>query len=88
MSIHELKTHPEYFQKSIDGIKDFEIRINDRNFQVGDEIVLKEFDYQMKYTGREIYGHITYILSDFIGLAENYVAFSFSITHEFDCEQM
>jgi hypothetical protein len=83
--IHELKTHPEYFQKSIERIKKFEIRYNDRNFKFGDEIILKEYDYQLNiYTGREIYGVITYILADFIGLEKDYIAFSFSITYEFD----
>jgi hypothetical protein len=83
--VHELKTHPETFQKSIDYVKKFEIRINDRNFQVGDEIILKEYKHQLNiYTGREIYGVITYVLSDCIGLEKDYVAFSFVITYEFD----
>ena len=32
---HELKTYPKYFQETIEGNKPFEIRKNDRNFQVG-----------------------------------------------------
>lgn len=34
--LHELKTYPKYFQETIEGNKLFEIRKNDRNFQVGD----------------------------------------------------
>lgn len=52
---------------------------NDRDFQVGDSIVLKEWD-NIKYSGREIQAIIKYMLDDaFIGLAEGYVAFSFGI---------
>lgn len=39
--LHELKTYPKYFQETIEGNKLFEIRKNDRNFQVGDVLLLK-----------------------------------------------
>lgn len=41
--IHHLKTLPQYFQAIIDKRKPFEIRENDRNFKVGDWVVLEEF---------------------------------------------
>ena len=60
----------------VDGNKTFEIRLNDRGFQVGDIVVLKEWD-NIKFSGREKRGVIKYILDDkFIGLAKGYVAFS------------
>lgn len=75
MQVHKLKTYPHYFQQTLNGNKPFEIRLNDRNFQVGDIVILKEWD-NIKYSGREIKGTIKYILDDkFIGLAEGYVAF-------------
>jgi Domain of unknown function (DUF3850) len=40
---HTLKTWPEFFGPINDGTKTFEIRANDRNFQVGDELRLREF---------------------------------------------
>lgn len=50
---------------------------NDRGFQVGDIVILKEFD-NIKYSGREIQVEITYILDDkFYGVSEGYVIFAF-----------
>lgn len=78
--IHELKIYPKYFESALEGVKPFEIRLNDRHFQVGDKIVLKEWD-NINFSGRKIYGVITYILPDtFIGLAPGYVAFTYRET--------
>jgi len=43
-AIHRLKTHPPYFQHIVDRKKAFEVRWNDREFKVGDKLVLEEFD--------------------------------------------
>lgn len=40
--IHELKILPEYFNEIMYGRKKFEVRFNDRNFKVGDTLLLKE----------------------------------------------
>ena len=47
---HELKTDPEVFDAVIAGTKTFEIRKNDRDYQVGDELLLR----QTKHTGAEM----------------------------------
>lgn len=44
MKTHNLKTLPIYFDAVARGDKTFEIRNNDRDFQTGDTLVLKEFD--------------------------------------------
>lgn len=41
---HELKTWPIFYNAILDGTKTFECRKNDRDFKVGDTLVLKEFD--------------------------------------------
>lgn len=51
--VHKLKTDPAVFQAVHGGGKTFEIRKNDRNFQVGDELWLKE----TVYTGAEMAPH-------------------------------
>jgi hypothetical protein len=54
---HELKTWPEFFEQTLNGRKMFELRKNDRNFQVGDELLLQEWipEHQGKgYTGRAV----------------------------------
>lgn len=42
--VHELKIHPQFYFRVANGSKTFEIRNNDRNFQSGDKVILKEWD--------------------------------------------
>ena len=50
---HNLKLLPEYFIAILEGRKSFEIRKDDRGFELGDILILQEFD-GTRYTGREI----------------------------------
>ena len=60
---HELKIWPEHYDAILDGRKRFELRKADRNFKVGDTLLLKEYDpLWEKYTERECLVSITYIL--------------------------
>ena len=65
MAMHELKTWPEFFEAVRDGTKTFEVRKNDRNFQVGDVLMLVEYDpHKGEYTGQKETRRVTYILGD------------------------
>lgn len=76
---HELKIYPNFFNAIASGKKLFEIRKNDRDFQVGDVILLRERD-RIKYSGRSLLVRITYKLDDeFIGLAPGYTALGIQI---------
>ena len=58
----EKKVWPEYFQKIIDGVKTFELRLADFKCDVEDVLVLKEWNPKTKeYTGRILEKKITYI---------------------------
>ncbi len=59
---HTLKTYPEYFQATWDGMKNFEYRKNDRDFEVEDVIILREFDKENGYTRRAITARVDYII--------------------------
>ena len=64
--IHKLKCWPEFYQDIVDGIQTFEVRINDRGFNVGDILILREFRRYGRgkkpqgYTGRQTMVEITY----------------------------
>jgi len=62
---HCLKTWPVYFAPIVEGIKTFDSRKNDRNFKVGDPLLLQEYDPKIEaYTGNEWRGEIVYILDN------------------------
>jgi hypothetical protein len=67
---HILKIEPPFFQAVVDGLKTFEIRKDDRGFQAGDDLTLREFDPAYKgyhrseadmYTGRYHEAKIGYV---------------------------
>jgi hypothetical protein len=63
MKEHELKCWPEFFVPISHRLKTFEIRKNDRDFQVGDILILEEWDPEDEdYTGRTITAFVPYIM--------------------------
>lgn len=70
---HELKILPQYFDDVASGKKNFEIRKADRDFKVGDFLILKEWEGGM-YTGRTIVTKVDYIYQGdgSYGLSEEY----------------
>lgn len=74
--IHELKILPQYFNEVVSGNKQFELRKDNRDYQIGDLLLLKEYLADKdEYTGREsnLY-KITYILRNVpeYGLMDGY----------------
>lgn len=60
---HELKVWKQFYPELQAGTKTFEVRINDRNYQVGDMLILQEYDpLHQVYTGQVLYRRVTYIL--------------------------
>lgn len=79
MLTHQLKIFPEFFEAIRAKDKTFELRKNDRSFQLGDVLILKEFDQEKnKYTGRWVKVKITYIL-------QGEKAFNFGLRNGFCC---
>lgn len=84
--VHELKTDPVVFQAVSEGSKSWEIRKDDRNFKVGDELWLKETVHTgeemengapLEYTGRILARKVTYILHGPVyGLADRWCIMS------------
>ena len=78
MKIHKLKTLQPYFDEVLKGRKTFELRKDDRNFQVGDRLDLFEGDEQVddisqRKNQNHIHRFVTYKLEGGkFGLEEGY----------------
>jgi hypothetical protein len=85
-----LKTDPEVFSASWEGIKDFEVRFDDRNYRPGDTLTLKETAYSgeemmqghpLEYTGRELEQEVNYVLhGPCYGLKDDWVVMDVTVT--------
>lgn len=59
---HMVKCWPEFFEVMWSGVKTFEVRVNDRNYTVGDTIALHEYNPAKRfYSGRFVERRIVYI---------------------------
>ena len=63
MTVHDLKCWTDIFQDVYLGVKSFEVRVNDRGYQVGDTLHLREYNPTTNtYSGRWVSRRVTYIL--------------------------
>lgn len=63
MTQHSLKTWPEFYPDIESGAKAFEVRFDDRYFQVGDILWLREWDPDDEvYTGRSCCRTVAYLV--------------------------
>jgi hypothetical protein len=60
---HELKTIPPYYDQVRLGFKHFDIRKDDRDYQIGDTLCLKEYLPNLSiFTGNSIKRKVTHVL--------------------------
>lgn len=85
MTTHRLNVRIEYADAIVSGTKTFEVRKNDRGYKVGDKIVFNVVTNEGYAVGaaarHPLNGaayRIDYILDDFEGLAQKYVALAMS----------
>ncbi len=75
---HRVKILPEYYEAVLNQTKNFELRKDDRDYQVGDIVWLEEWNGEA-YTGRSLALKIKYILRNCpeYGLMEEYCILGF-----------
>lgn len=79
MTTHDLKVWPVYFERLLDGTKTFDVRKDDRNYQAGDILILREWQPELvgiqalvaafapdsiRYTGRQITRRVGFVAKD------------------------
>lgn len=80
---HSILILQKYFEEILTGVKTFELRKNDRDYKVGDTILLNEFDGK-NLTHRLCSVQITYVLKDvpMYGLMDGYAILGIRLSHE------
>lgn len=72
--VHQLKVEYEFYTPLSMHLKNFEVRKNDRDFQVNDILILREWSVALEaYTGLRLRAQISYILDDPRFCKEGYV---------------
>lgn len=75
---HVLKIWPQYFERIVDGTKTFEIRKNDRGFQKGDSVALREYypDLNVPEADRYTCAHRVFLIGYVLPIDAERVVFS------------
>ena len=83
--LHELKIWPEPYRAVRLGTKRFELRRDDRGFEAGDKLLLREWNPETEtYTGRALTVGVYFILRDAeaFGLHPDFCAMSIAFESE------
>lgn len=65
MKTHEVKSWSHFFKAIAAGDKAHDLRKNDRDYHVGDHMILHDYDnIRGRYTGKKIKVEITYITDE------------------------
>lgn len=76
---HDLKCEFEFFEDVESGKKNFELRLNDRNYQEGDTLLMRQLNKdKIGFTGKVIERLVMYVLKDAerFGLEKGYCIMS------------
>lgn len=89
MKVHELKCWPEPFAALVAGTKTFEFRKDDRDFAVGDELLLREWlggfrvgGVPQGYSGAQLRRKVTYKATGAFGIPVGYCVLGLDSDHE------
>lgn len=83
--LHVLKTVQPYFDALWSGDKRFELRKNDRGFQVGDSLCLREYDAEAdRYSRRIMMAKVLYLMTG-PGLEDGYCIMSLGAMRRIEC---
>lgn len=74
--LHKLKLDKIYYPASELDIKNFEIRVNDRDFQTHDLLLLCEVDEYKRFTGKAHLKVVTYVFKKSSYVKNNHVVLS------------
>jgi len=65
MATHKVKSWSYFFDAIVAGDKLHDLRKNDRDYQIGDELILQRYDMVMgRYTGDECVRTVSFITSN------------------------
>lgn len=75
--LHELKIQDPHFDDVVSGAKTAEIRLNDRDYKSGDEVVLWQWSERFGYTGSYVTILLTHVLKEYKGIERGFALLSF-----------
>ncbi len=81
---HRKKCWPEMFHAVKMGEKFADVRLDDSNYQVGDEVIFEEYRHEDKiYTGSWVKCYLTHVMRSFPGIVEGYCVLSLGLTSNY-----